>query len=56
MMILGALPMFYLELLIGQYQSEGIISVWKMAPIFKGEQPTDDKPSLLAFRMPETGT
>ncbi len=38
MLIFGAVPLFYMELLLGQFHREGAISVWKIAPIFKGNQ------------------
>lgn len=34
--ILGGVPMFFLEVGIGQFMSEGGISVWKMCPLFRG--------------------
>nr|UYG55591.1 GAT-2 [Macrophthalmus japonicus] len=34
--ILGGMPMFFLEVGIGQFMSEGGISVWKMCPLFQG--------------------
>ena len=34
--ILGALPVFYLEVVQGQFMSSGTVNVWKMAPLFKG--------------------
>ena len=34
--VFGAVPLFCLELIVGQYHQEGAISVWKVAPIFKG--------------------
>ena len=33
----GGLPMFFLEVGIGQFMSEGGISVWKMCPLFSGK-------------------
>lgn len=38
MALLGAVPLFYMELLLGQYHREGPISLWKIVPIFKGER------------------
>ncbi|XP_071126481.1 sodium- and chloride-dependent glycine transporter 2-like isoform X3 [Mytilus edulis] len=35
-MILGALPMFLLEYSLGQFSSNGPISVWKICPLMKG--------------------
>lgn len=34
--LLGGVPMFFLEVGIGQFMSEGGISVWKMCPLFRG--------------------
>ncbi|XP_064467217.1 sodium-dependent noradrenaline transporter-like [Ornithodoros turicata] len=36
MLIFGALPLFYMELVLGQYNRQGPISVWKICPLFKG--------------------
>ncbi|XP_077503296.1 sodium-dependent noradrenaline transporter-like isoform X1 [Amblyomma americanum] len=36
MLIFGALPLFYMELVLGQYNRQGPISVWKLCPLFKG--------------------
>ncbi|XP_003738199.2 sodium-dependent noradrenaline transporter-like [Galendromus occidentalis] len=36
MLLFGALPLFYMELVIGQYNRSGPISVWNMCPLFKG--------------------
>ena len=36
MLICGAVPLFLMELIMGQYQRQGAITVWKIAPIFKG--------------------
>lgn len=34
--VLGGVPMFFLEVGIGQFMSEGGISVWKLCPLFRG--------------------
>jgi len=36
MLTLGALPLFYMELILGQFHRQGPISVWRISPIFKG--------------------
>ncbi|XP_017781709.1 PREDICTED: sodium-dependent noradrenaline transporter-like isoform X1 [Nicrophorus vespilloides] len=36
MMIFGAVPLFYMELILGQYNRQGPISVWRICPLFKG--------------------
>jgi len=33
----GGIPVFVLEVAIGQYMSQGGIRVWDMSPAFKGE-------------------
>ena len=36
MLLLIGLPLFYMELAFGQYASLGAITIWKVAPLFKG--------------------
>nr|ACI49252.1 hypothetical protein Csp3_JD07.002 [Caenorhabditis angaria] len=36
MLILAAMPMFFIELVLGQFSSLAAISVWKVVPLFKG--------------------
>ncbi|CAL1274531.1 unnamed protein product [Larinioides sclopetarius] len=36
MLVFGAMPLFYMELVLGQYHRQGPISVWKFCPLFKG--------------------
>ncbi|XP_025408814.1 sodium-dependent noradrenaline transporter-like [Sipha flava] len=37
MLIFGAVPLFYMELILGQFNRQGPISVWKnVCPLFKG--------------------
>ncbi|KAH3778547.1 sodium- and chloride-dependent glycine transporter 1-like [Dreissena polymorpha] len=33
--ILGAMPVVYLEMIMGQYSQSGAVSVWRVCPIFK---------------------
>jgi solute carrier family 6 noradrenalin transporter-like protein 2 len=46
MLLLGALPLFYMELILGQFHRQGPISVWRISPIFKGD------PSIHKFIHP----
>lgn len=36
MLVFGAMPLFYMELVLGQYNRQGPISIWKICPLFKG--------------------
>ena len=38
MLVFGAMPLFYMEVILGQYNRQGPISLWKICPIFKGNQ------------------
>nr|WLN44339.1 NTT7 [Sinonovacula rivularis] len=35
-LIFGAMPIFFMEMALGQYHREGPIGVWKIVPMFKG--------------------
>ena len=37
-MVLGSAPVFFMEVSLGQFMSQGNISVWKLCPIFKGNK------------------
>ncbi|KAL8582808.1 hypothetical protein ACOMHN_066824 [Nucella lapillus] len=37
MLIIAGLPLFFLELALGQFASEGPITVWKVSPFFAGQ-------------------
>ncbi|XP_044731196.1 sodium-dependent noradrenaline transporter-like [Chrysoperla carnea] len=36
MLVFGAVPLFYMELILGQFNRQGPISVWRICPLFKG--------------------
>ena len=36
-LILGGLPLYYLELVLGQFSGLSALSVWEISPIFKGK-------------------
>lgn len=38
-MVIAGMPLFYMELALGQYNREGAAGVWKICPIFKGRIP-----------------
>jgi len=35
--IMAGIPMFFMELAVGQFLTIGGLGVWKITPIFKGE-------------------
>uniref|UniRef100_A0A8B9RI53 Transporter n=1 Tax=Astyanax mexicanus TaxID=7994 RepID=A0A8B9RI53_ASTMX len=35
-MVIAGMPLFYMELALGQYNREGAAGVWKICPVFKG--------------------
>lgn len=37
-MVIAGMPLFYMELAVGQYNREGAAGVWKICPIFKGRK------------------
>ena len=40
MLVLGAMPLFYMEVVLGQFNRQGPISLWRICPVFKGILPT----------------
>ena len=36
MLLFGGIPLFFMELVLGQFHRKGAIAVWYIAPIFKG--------------------
>lgn len=39
-MIIAGMPLFYMELALGQFNREGAAGVWKICPILKGKAQT----------------
>lgn len=37
--LIGGIPIFFLEISLGQFMKAGSINVWNICPLFKGEQP-----------------
>lgn len=37
-MLIAGMPLFYMELALGQFNREGAAGVWKICPIFKGRR------------------
>ena len=38
MLVLGAMPLMYMEVILGQFNRQGPISLWKICPLFKGKR------------------
>ena len=38
MVIFAGFPLIYLEMSIGQFASQGVVSVWRAAPLFQGKK------------------
>nr|AKN21427.1 slc6a-7 [Schmidtea mediterranea] len=36
MLVFGAVPLFYMELILGQFHQKGAIGIWKICPLFQG--------------------
>ena len=36
MLLFGAVPLFFMELVLGQFHRRGAIAVWKITPLFQG--------------------
>lgn len=36
-LFIAGMPLFYMELALGQYNRQGAATVWKICPVFKGE-------------------
>lgn len=49
MLIFGAVPLFYMELILGQFNRQGPISVWRICPLFKGRHQISIQHLLLSY-------
>ena len=49
-MVIAGMPLFYMELALGQFNREGAAGVWKICPILKGN--SRDTSSHLAWHRP----
>ncbi|KPP57637.1 hypothetical protein Z043_124618, partial [Scleropages formosus] len=36
-LLIAGMPLFYMELALGQYNREGAATIWKICPVFKGK-------------------
>lgn len=36
MLVIAGIPMYFLELALGQYASLGPVGIWNLAPVFRG--------------------
>lgn len=55
--LIGGIPIFFLEISLGQFMKAGSINVWNICPLFKGEQlwqPLCDPCGPLPFSTPGT--
>ena len=48
-MVIAGMPLFYMELALGQYNREGAAGVWKICPIFKGIGQTHTHTHMYTF-------
>lgn len=37
-MVIAGMPLFYMELALGQFNREGAAGVWKICPLLKGDE------------------
>ena len=53
MLIFVGLPLFFIELIVGQYSSAGPMDIWPISPIFKGKRKeTQINYVYMYFNMP----
>lgn len=46
------MPLFYMELALGQYNREGAATVWKICPFFKGKKGAREKSMVVQKGFP----
>jgi len=44
MMTFVGLPVFFLELIVGQYAAAGPLNIWSISPLFQGKETTETQP------------
>ncbi len=49
----GGIPIFFLEIALGQFMKAGSINVWNIAPLFKGESMFSEVTSLTTKNLSE---
>ena len=50
-LLIAGMPLFYMELALGQYNREGAATVWKICPVFKGGYRTSSPRSALPLEV-----
>lgn len=50
-LIIAGMPLFYMELALGQYNREGAATVWKICPLFKGKERVGGGGSKVVCRL-----
>lgn len=48
--LVGGIPIFFLEISLGQFMKAGSINVWNICPLFKGEPPWTN-PQVFIFQL-----
>lgn len=52
MLVIGGIPLFYMELALGQYNRKGAITCWgRLCPLFKGETRPREGPEEMGPRV-----
>lgn len=50
-MVIAGMPLFYMELALGQFNREGAAGVWKICPILKGNVEEHGPPQGTAMSL-----